>query len=337
MHKRQLNHARLHIVLKPRGPLLIKSGLETPDPTRPGMEFVRTHHAEHGETVYLPGTSLKGAVRSHAERLLRGLGVKVCDPLAKDRDERCQKPPWKGSREEIPSPRVFRAQCPACRTFGSLHLAARTHLLDALPWPAGVTEEERRAVAASAVTETRWQVGIDRQTAQAQGGALFDLEVVVGGEFHTEVQLHNFQLWQLGLVAVVLRDMNEGHVPLGFGKFRGLGQVEVEWKALELHSIARTTDAMLGSGALCTEEELRDYDLQGEDQVKFEEHPACAEHFPENRRPRKTWRGSEWRAEGEGLTAFLDAVVEGPLARFVEHRAGSPLAARSPRAAGGQR
>jgi hypothetical protein len=35
--------------------------------------------------------------------------------------------------------------------------------------------------------------------------------------------------------------------------------------------------------------------------------------------------------------------VEGPLARFVEHRAGgpraagSPLAARSPRAAGGQR
>ena len=322
MHKRRLNHARLHIVLKPRGPLLIKSGLETPDPTRPRMEFVRTRHADHGETVYLPGTSLKGAVRSHAERLLRGLGVKACNPLVKK--ERCRKPPWNHPKEEIPSPLVFRSQCSACRTFGSLHLAARAHILDALPWPTAASEEERLALAAGTTTETRWQVAIDRHTAKAKGGALFDLEVVVGGEFHTEVQLHNFQLWQLGLVAVVLRDMNEGHVPIGFGKFRGLGQVAVECKVLELQSTARTADAVLGSGELCTEEERREYDLQADDRIVFGEHTACSEHFPESRRPQTNWRGSSWRAEGEGLQAFLDAVVEGPLARFVDTQGQSP-------------
>lgn len=81
MHRRLLNQATLSVVLEPQGPVLIKSGVETPDPTRPSMEFVRTRHAKLGETVYLPGTSLKRAIRSQAERVLAGLGVAICDPL----------------------------------------------------------------------------------------------------------------------------------------------------------------------------------------------------------------------------------------------------------------
>ena len=109
MHKTLLNQACLRIVLKPRGPWLIKSGVETPDPTRPGMEFVRTRHARVGDTVYLPGTSLKGAVRSHAERVLQGIGVQVCDPL--DRRHACKAP--RGRHE---TSTVYKEQCPACRT-----------------------------------------------------------------------------------------------------------------------------------------------------------------------------------------------------------------------------
>jgi len=124
MHRRLLNQARLEVSFAPRGPVLIKSGQESVDPTRVGMEFVRTRHARAGDTVYLPGTSLKGALRSQAERALRGIGVTVCDPL--DRRLACKAPRnWRETSE------VFKSQCPACRTFGSLatlFLAFFTHL-----------------------------------------------------------------------------------------------------------------------------------------------------------------------------------------------------------------
>lgn len=39
MHKRYLNHCTIEFTLKPEGPLLIKSGKEGADPTKPDMEF----------------------------------------------------------------------------------------------------------------------------------------------------------------------------------------------------------------------------------------------------------------------------------------------------------
>lgn len=185
MHKRLLNQARLAVVLKPRGPLLVKSGLETPDPTRPSMEFVRTRHEQLGETVYLPGTSLKGAIRNHAESVLRGLRVRVCNPF--DKEERCRSVPAQIDGEPVRPDHVFREQCAACRTFGSLKVAGRAQILDAYPWPTDADAAKRAEVfRRTNATETRWQVGISRKTGQAQGSALFDLEVVVGGEFHSE-------------------------------------------------------------------------------------------------------------------------------------------------------
>jgi CRISPR/Cas system CSM-associated protein Csm3 (group 7 of RAMP superfamily) len=303
MHKRLYNSARLLVVLRPRGPLLVKSGLETPDPTRPGMEFVRTRHAHLGETVYLPGTSLKGAIRSHAERALRGLGVRACDPL--DKRDRCRAA---GSRDTPPE-QVFSDQCPACRTFGSLGVAGRVQILDAYPWPAGA-ETLRR----TNLTETRWQVGISRRTGQAQGGALFDLEVVTGGEFHTEVRLRNFQLWQLGLVAAVLREMDAGYVPVGFGKFRGLGQVEVELGRLEVTTATSDTRRFLGVAALCDPRDRSAYGLHAEDALAIEALVDLSRQGAVSR----SWRGVELRFEGEGRDRLLSAVMEGPLANFVK-------------------
>jgi CRISPR/Cas system CSM-associated protein Csm3 (group 7 of RAMP superfamily) len=301
MHLRQLNHARLGIVLKPRGPLLIKSGIETPDPTRPGMEFVRTRHPEHGETVYLPGSSLKGAMRSHAERVLQGLSITVCDPFA--RKGRCRS-------ASGPSPRVFQAQCPACRTFGSLKLSGRFRVLDAYPWPLEADASVRaEAVRVANATESRWQVGINRRTGQAQGGALYDLEVVVGGEFHTEIHLHNFQLWQLGLTAAIVREMDEGHVPIGFGKFRGLGQVEARLTGLRATMTGRT-EHLLGVGELCGAAVRSAYDLDADDAVDL----------PDAARPRPTWRGSQLAIDGKDLDDVLDRVIDGPLASFVRNR-----------------
>ncbi len=304
MHKQWLNFARLHLTLSPRGPLLIKSGLETPDPTRPSMEFVRTRHAQMGETVYLPGTSLKGALRHHAERLVRGQGTNACDPLR----SQCR---GEGKGEHTPA--VFLQQCPICRTFGSLKVAGRTQIFDAYPWPAGDGEpaaDPARAqtapdLANANATETRWQVGIDRETGKTKQGALYDLEVVTQGGFHSEIQLRDFQLWQLGLLVAVLRDVDAGLVPLGFGKSRGLGQVKVEWQRLEFEAAGPPgAPELRGAGRLAADPAVYGLFCPTTDHLPL----------PSELTLEPTWRGHSLVAnKGDALTALRNSLVSGPL------------------------
>lgn len=231
MHQRLVNSARLELRIRPFGPLLIKSGIETPDPTRPGLEFVRTHHARLGETVYLPGTSLKGAFRGHAERALRGRGLEICDPLTE------AKSPCRQSHQDdkTSTAKTFARQCPACRTFGSLKVAGRLNFSDGMPWRPGADAEEQRSGRDDANrTEARFQVGISRDNGAVQSRALYDLELVVGGEFFSEIHLRNFELWQLALVLALVDDLNHGIFAIGFGKSRGLGRVRAQLVTAEL-------------------------------------------------------------------------------------------------------
>ncbi|MEA5518042.1 hypothetical protein [Limnoraphis robusta] len=63
MHKKLVNHCTINLTIIPDGPILIKSGKEGADPTKPDMEFVETYHTG-GRSIYLPGSSLKGAIRA---------------------------------------------------------------------------------------------------------------------------------------------------------------------------------------------------------------------------------------------------------------------------------
>jgi CRISPR/Cas system CSM-associated protein Csm3 (group 7 of RAMP superfamily) len=83
MHKRFVNHCTINLTLIADGPILIKSGKEGADPTKPDMEFVETYHAG-GRSIYLPGSSLKGAIRAHAERIVRTVGKDRRDPNNSD-------------------------------------------------------------------------------------------------------------------------------------------------------------------------------------------------------------------------------------------------------------
>ncbi|MHC5833217.1 MAG: RAMP superfamily CRISPR-associated protein, partial [Nostoc sp.] len=83
MHKRFVNHCTIYLTLITDGPILIKSGKEGAGPTKPDMEFVETYHAR-GRSIYLPGSSLKGAIRAHAERIVRTVGKDRRDPNNSD-------------------------------------------------------------------------------------------------------------------------------------------------------------------------------------------------------------------------------------------------------------
>jgi CRISPR-associated RAMP protein (TIGR02581 family) len=311
MHQRLLNQARLWVSLRPRGPILVKSGLDTPDPTRPDMEFVRTRHARLGDTIYLPGTSLKGAFRSHAERALRGAGIEVCDPLARKGDPARREC---GERKDYDrtTAAVYKRHCPACRTFGSLGVAGRCSVQDAYPWPPDADEAAMIDAARVAnLTERRAQVSINRKTGAADGGKLFDLEVAVNGDFHTEIHLQNFQLWQLGLLVALLRDVDSGDAPIGFGKSRGLGQVGVSFRHFQCEW-SGAADALYGAGALSTPDERAAYGLTDGDRMAL----------PAGVTARRTWRGQRLSvAPDDGLQALLDGVVDGPLLAYVERHA----------------
>jgi CRISPR/Cas system CSM-associated protein Csm3 (group 7 of RAMP superfamily) len=225
VHKRLFNEAVIRLTLTPEGPILIKAGEGEADPTRPDMNFVRTAR-EGRDTVYLPGSSLKGVLRAHSERLARtveteerrrrGARLLACDPLA---DNSCGRRleregrDWSGARKH-------RESCFVCRLFGNNGLGSHFRTADAYPDGSPRTEE-------------RNGVAIDRIYGSVAVGP-FNYETVTGGEFRTALYLRNFTVSQVGLLALTLRDLEAGRVRLGFGKSRGLGVVTCRVDALTL-------------------------------------------------------------------------------------------------------
>ena len=74
--------------------------------------------------------------------------------------------------------------------------------------------------------------------------------MVTAGAFDTEITLHNFELWQLSLLAIALSDISEGFVQLGSAKSRGLGQVQLEYKQLIIDQKALPKGGIAGIGVL---------------------------------------------------------------------------------------
>jgi CRISPR-associated RAMP protein (TIGR02581 family) len=237
MHKKLLNEARFDLTISVEGPLLVKSGTETWDPSVPDMQFVRTRHASLGETVFIPGSSLKGTLRSYSEKIARTLNVTCCNPFSAPKEGKDNSEGFCGKkleaearernqREGLSSGEIYSRSCAACRIFGSTVMAGRALFADCYP-VADLSERLTR----------RTGVAIDRILGSASGGALFEVEALMSGDFETAVTLRNFELWQLGLLGLSIRDFCLGRVRVGFGKSRGFGAVSAKLKRLELRSI----------------------------------------------------------------------------------------------------
>ena len=224
MHKRIVNQAIIELVISPVGPLLIKASDQGADPTKPDMEFVETYHAG-GRVVYLPGSSLKGAIRAHCERIVRTLGggrpndgnVWACDPL--NQNAPCRK---LKDRHDEDTVAIYKDSCTVCQIFGSTDIAAHARIADAYPNnPTEVHREERNGVA------------IDRVYGSVAVGP-FNFEVLTAGEFTTKITVKNFTTAQLALIALAIRDFDQQRVSIGFAKSRGLGQVNMGVKSVEI-------------------------------------------------------------------------------------------------------
>ncbi len=270
MHKTRYNTLHLTLAISPRGPLLVKAGGVSANPTLPDMQFVRTGHATLGETVYIPGSSLKGVLRDFIEKALRTIDPHpdkpgpqhhqdwkwACATFEAKKEEKRERTKWncpqflkelESTGEKLGPSKVYAHSCGACRIFGHTRLRGRVSFTDLFP-----TEQ--------VTTEIRYGVAISRLTHAVAHGP-FEMEVAVSGTFEGRLILENYEIWQLGLLASALEAMNQGLVKVGFGKNRGFGEVEVKVKEVRMDEVAPISDisVLRGLGDFVNEETRKAY------------------------------------------------------------------------------
>lgn len=360
MLKQLVNECVITLQLVPKGPILVKSNV-TPL-GGPDMGFVRVWRNGAPE-VYLPGSSIKGVLRSHAERIARSLvpaGVVIaCDPFASFSRRSDQRPPrWEspafcgacfekrvrgdgvpkeyrlrdgergdgknqekdeGDGDDGPDGQaegrdalnraVCRESCPICRLFGSTMFAGRLATADAY------------AVGRVPAPQTRDGVGIDRFTGGAFPRAKFDLEVVTEGRFETTLHLRNFELWQLGLVGVLVEDLKDGLIRIGAGKSRGLGKIHGEVTGVDLHYIGRHRRAITegkltvaGAGSLIEPAEAEVYGMENPDKAELDASSGVTARSS-GVRTIFAWASA---GGGDGARAAQDVVLRFPWSTFID-------------------
>ncbi len=303
MFRKLYNQATLRGVLEPDDPVLIVQGGGSLDPVAPDLAFVRTLRG--GEpTVYLPGSSLKGVLRAHAERILR---TRLND--AQDRYDAAESPFEDGPRrteagqrkEDGDTAGVYATSCEADRLFGSTVIAGRFRIGDAYP--------PEEAHGATNRTEVRYGVAIDRTKQSVKHGP-FEQEAVVGGAFAFKAVLENFELWMLSLILQSLSDLDDGLLQVGHAKSRGFGSMRVVAPELEVRWPGAPGERLEGAGAREADAATRErYGLLAGDSV---ETPPGAE--PIRHGMFSGVRFASW----EGVRGVLDACAGEPWRRFEE-------------------
>ena len=314
MLKKMINSAKIDMEIHPKDPMLIKSGLASVGGV--DMAFVRTYRHDGKDEPFIPGSSLKGMIRSYAEKICRSLRdtpVPVClpylDPEKETEGEKRQascglhfENHKKNKKiEGIPSPDIYRLSCPTCRLFGSHNFIGRFATSDAY-----LTDEFCQN--GRPVFEIRDGVAIDRLTGGTAGGAKYNLEVLTSGEFGTTLEIRNFERWQIGLVGLVLRDMEQGLVRIGFGKSRGLGSFHAKITNFQITSYNRKITTLTGLSSLASDKESAAYGF-------FPETTETPSPLPEPQREglryvynlTDTWKGTLNPAVND-LVKFIETV-----------------------------
>lgn len=177
---------------------------------------------------FIPGSSLKGVVRSTIEALLRGFdrpdtGLWACDPLSEGEGGQA---PACGYHESGERKQAEEANhCAVCNLLGSRVLASHVRFSDAL-----MLRSERITP-----IELRDGVAIDRDLGTVHGKQKYDFEVVAPGtEFDLEIFVENPRPWSMGLLMMGFGQVADGFTAIGGFTSRGLGRVHLEWTSLEV-------------------------------------------------------------------------------------------------------
>jgi len=207
---------QLHFRLIFDSPFLVNDpSLFVKDET-PNHQPRRDHH---GNPV-LPSSSLRGAIRAQAERIIRTLKGNAC--LIDDQKQACA---------PIEQYQEVENLCLACQLFGGTGWQSPIRITD-------FTFIEQQSEL------TQEFVAIDRFTGGGAEHLKFNAQSiykpVFEGTWHIDLQ--RIKPWGLGLLALVIRDFIDGDITFGYGAAKGYGQGYAQLQDWNINALPNIED-----------------------------------------------------------------------------------------------
>ncbi len=194
----------------------------------------------------IPGSSIKGAVRSRFEAVMRGLGERVCD-IFDERDASCVSKYKQAEIRRMDSwsdlqkaEEFYKSSCTVCKLFGGRAIAGKLRFKDC------------SFIGDRCVYEKRDGVGIDRDTGAAKQGAKYDFEVIPKGScFDFTLIAENLDEQQFRYLEFILRmlegrDLAGDYLAVGGKTTRGMGRVCLKNVTRETVDSATLRQQLLG-------------------------------------------------------------------------------------------
>ena len=187
---------------------------------------------------YIPGSSLRGALRSTVERVVAAAGsaqgLRTCTLFSADKDDCNEKAREFQKQEEDKRDNAVTDSakkekklahfaetelCDVCKLFGATIYASRLIIEDAYPEPRGKLENK---------SVVRDGVGIDRDTGTAKETIKFNYEVLESGpKFTLRLQVENVTDKDRLLLNLILGLLKQG-IHVGGKQAAGLGKIRLE-------------------------------------------------------------------------------------------------------------
>ncbi len=211
---------RLELMIRVTGvlvnltPLRVGVGREPPLGSSADLSVIRIRGPGGRLEPYIPGSSIKGVLRSYSEQLVRSLYGNVHDPWDREAME-------KEAREG--------KFCVICGLFGSTELASHVRVFDAYP-------RGRPTV------QIKTGISIDREFGGARPGVLFNEEVVSPGcEWEFRMDVVNVEFPPSGnspdprsvVLDEIFKALKLGVIQVGARRSVGMGLIrltEATWK-----------------------------------------------------------------------------------------------------------
>ncbi|MBE0069096.1 type III CRISPR-associated RAMP protein Csx7 [Thermoanaerobacterium thermosaccharolyticum] len=200
-------------------PIHIGKGQESMDPTEVDSPVIKD---ENGRPL-IPGSSLKGVLRSFVERVLSSgafEGYRSClivndEPCVNGDYVKKLKDKYDKDYKKI-AEEIYERSCNVCRLFGSNNLAAK------------LTIKDLNSIDEKTFFDMRDGVGIDRDTGTAKDGKKYNYEITPSG---TRFKLHmtgdNLDDDDLELLKLCLNVLKNGQISVGGMTSRGLGTIKL--------------------------------------------------------------------------------------------------------------
>jgi len=225
-----------------RGALVLRDAMHVG--SGEGDERADSLFARSNGKLYIPGSSLRGALRSTVERIANALGKNTCllfdsssssacitsnPKLLEGEKERVEKHGEEWNEQKMLNFLQQGKLCDTCKVFGSTHFASKVKITDLYPIQNSTPKDS-----------VRYGIGIDRDTETASEGALFQIEVVEKDcRFDFELIAENLDgtdewgLLCIGLLEMMRKKEEGGSFYIGAKSAAGLGRCHLMLNKIE--------------------------------------------------------------------------------------------------------